>query len=308
MGKRASIKPSEAEQGGDFGFPAGAIVTITEAKWGTWEEAGEKAITKNRRAEDPALILSGEIEGDESDKERKPVFLGAGKYERLVPSDDGEFLEIAEGSSAKANSAQSNSNVFIDSLCDKKTHGKSAADEDYVNDNPISEVLVGLKFVAGGKIVKRDFSNDNEGREQKGGQRPTLVVDEILEASWLKGKTAKKSGGTVAPKKAAKPAPVEEEEGEEEETPAPKKGKVGKGAPDSGAEKAAMAAVITAFENPKYRNGIPSNRLYAATYAIVKNEDNADAIMKFVSDEAWAQDEARPWVYDGEEEKYTAVE
>lgn len=300
MGKRASIMPSKAEQGGNFGFPAGSTVTITEAAWTTWEEAGEKAITKNRKAEDPCLKLVGEIEGD--DTERPPVFLGAGKAERLEPSKDGEYLEIAEGSSAQAISGQSNANVFTTSLCDKSTHGKSALPEEKLDEDPISSLLVGLKFVAGGKVVDRKFDDDGSSDGKRVSNRPTLVADEIIEAPWLKGSSKNKSQSTGASKTVKKVKEEVEEEEEEDEKPKKKSGK------SNSAETQAEKAVLEALENPKYRKGIPSNRLYTAVLALVKEEDNADEIMEFAKDDDWAQDDKRPWEYDSKAEVYKSAE
>lgn len=313
MGKRASHKPSEAESGGNFGFPKGSIVTILEAEYSTWGEAGERAITRGRKATDPALKLVGELEGVDGDP--RTVFLGCGKSERLEPSSDGQFLEIAEGSSATAESSSCDSHVFKASIfgkpgdknCDAfKRHGKNMLNEDMLDDG-ITSALVGLKFVAGGEIIKRNFE-DSSGEQRK--ERPSLVVDEILEAPSGEGKKTKKK--TTKPvddddddeapvvKKSKKPAATDNED--EDEAPAPKKGK---GKVDSTAR--AEKFGVEALTNPKYRKGCPQSKFYVAVHNVCRDEDDADAIMKLVGDEEWAQDDARPWVYDSEEEVYKSA-
>lgn len=273
--KHLSVKPSEAEAGGNFGWPAGSTVEIIGAKWGTWEEAGEKALVGERSADDPALILEGQIEGE--DNARPPVFLSAGKAKRAVPSSDGEYLDPADGSSATAFNNQCKAYYFLESLTDKKTHGKNAMPEDQL-DNPISEVLVGLKFVVGTKKVKQPGGDKGEGT--------AMVVEEIVELPGGKKKSKKK------------------EEDQDDEDVAPKKGKGKAKADEVQDEKAAMRAVVALLENPKNRNGVPSAQLYTKVYNSVKGEDNADAIMEFVKDDEWCQDGERPWEYDSDEELY----
>lgn len=184
MGQRVSVKPKDTESGGAvIGFAVGAVVTITDARWTTWNEAGQNALKKDRDPRDPALYIEGEVEGvDEIQHE----FLSAGKHTRLQPSDDGEFLEAAEGSTATGMSDNCNAQVFINSLCDVKKHGKLAVDEDNLDDG--ISVLKNLRFVAGRVVVRR------EGLETK--TRPTLVADQIL-GSAKAGKSAGKGKGAA---------------------------------------------------------------------------------------------------------------
>ncbi len=315
MGKRASHKPSEAEKGGDFGFPKGSIVTILEAEYTTWGEAGERAITRGRKATDPALKLTGELEGVDGDP--RVVFLGAGKSERLEPSSDGQFLEITEGSAATAINANCDTAIFLNSAFGKKgdkqsaaykIHGKNTLDEDTL-ENGISNALVGLKFTAGGEIVNRNFGDaEGEGRKSK----PSLIVDEIHEAPSGKGKVKKSKAKPVdddddedetpAPKKGKKPAADDDDEDE-----APKK-KSKKGSDDDDVSPRAEKFGVKALGLPKYRKGCPQASFYKAVYNLVQDEDDSAEIMKVVGDEDWAQDDARPWMYDKDEEMYKNVE
>lgn len=293
MGKRASLKPSEADKGGNFGFPPGSIVTITDCEFTTWGEAGEKAITKGRKASDPALKLVGELEG--VDEERPPVFLGAGKSERLEPSSDGDFLEIAEGSSATAMHESSDTKIFLDTIFYKdknskayKMHGKDAIHEDKLDDG-IKAALTGLKFKAGADVVRQRRADDTAD------PKPSLICEEIIEAP---------TGGSKKSSKTSSKSKKEEPE-EEEEEPAPKKSSK-KGKSDD-VEARAEKFGVEALENPKYRKGCPSNRFYAAVHGVCRDEDDNDAIMKLVGDEDWAQDDARPWIWDKDEEVYKSA-
>lgn len=299
MGKHASLKPADAEKGGNFGFPPGSIVTITDCEATTWGEAGEKAITKGRKASDPALKLVGDIEG--VDEERPPVFLGAGKSERLEPSGDGEFFDPAEGSSAQALHTSSDTAIFLDTIfydssseAKKKAskafkmHGKDALPDSMLEDG-FKAALIGLKFKAGAEVVRQRRADDTAD------PKPSLICEEIIEAP---------TGGKKS-KTSSKSKKEEPEEEEEEETPKKKFGKKGKG--DDDTEALAEKFGVEALENPKYRKGCASNRFYTAVHAVCKDEDDADAIMKLIGDEDWAQDDARPWIWDKDEEVYKSA-
>lgn len=322
MGKRASLKPKDADKGGNFGFPPGSVVTITDCEFTTWGEAGEKAITKGRKATDPALKLVGEIEG--VDEDRPPVFLGAGKSERLEPSADGDHLEIADGSSATAVHESSDTKIFLDSIfydSDSKEgkknskaykmHGDDAL-PDSVLDDGIRAALIGLKFKAGTEVVRQRRPDDTQD------PKPSLICDEIIEKPSGKGKAKKKARPAAdedededepAPKKKTTKKPADDDDNDndaDDDDEAPKK-KTTKKTSGGSAEKAAEKAGVKALANPKYRKGCEANRFYNAVFAVVKDDDDADAIMKLVGDEEWAQDDARPWVWDSEKEVYSSA-
>ena len=268
--KHASTKPSEAEKGGGaFGFPPGSVVTIKEASWARWEDAGEKAIVKSRSGDDPALRIVGEIEG--GDGEAREVFLSAGKATRgLHPSRDGEFLDIEEGATATAIADGCNADVFLKSISDKKAHKKMAVPEE-LHDDGISAVLVGLKFVAGGIVIKRE-GLDNP-------SRPTLVADEIVELP-----------------KAARKGKAKDEDDEDDEKP--KRGrKSGGGDAEAKAEKA-MAEVL---DNPKYKKGLPVEKAWTAVFNLVREDEDKKAILALIEDEDWLTGD-RPWQVKGKGE------
>lgn len=290
MAKHASNRPSQAAPGGGgFGFPSGSQVTITEICWTTWEDAGEKAITKGREADDPCLKIVGEVEGID---EERSVHLGAGKAARNSPSRDGNFLDgegIPEGS---------NAHVFLRSVHDVKAHKKNAVPEEVTDDG--IDGLTGLVFIAGMEAVKR------EGLE--GTQRPTLVASEIVEQPKAKkgGKKKKDEDDDEEDEKPARrssKAKDEDDEDEEDEKPSrPKGGNSSKDdeeddedEDDGDAEKDAEKAVISALDSPKYRKGIPTDKLYVAVLAKVRDAKNREDIMGLVEDEKWVAARKRPW-------------
>lgn len=286
--KHASVKPSEAEGGGGIGFPTGAIVTITDAAWTTWEEAGEKALKGGREADDPALMLVGDVEGAD---EPKTEFLGAGKANRLTPSKDGEYLDVAEGSTAAALSDSCNAKVFLDSVFMKdknseayKLHKKMAVSEDALDDG-IRAAVIGLKFKVGRKVIERDFQEEGRGKP-----RPTLFAEEILEQPSGDGKPAKASSKTSSKRR---------DEDEEDEKPA--RGRSSKAEPEADEgddDTAAEKAVLEVLELPKNRKGIAVDKLWSAVYNVVKGEDNEKAVTDLVEDEKWVRHKKRPWTVD----------
>lgn len=271
--KHISVKPSEAQGGGTIGIPAGATFEITEAQWTRWEEAGESAIKKGRAPEDPALKIVADVEGADD-----PVteFLSAGKATRMEPSRDGDYLDPVEGSGAEALNPGCNAHVFLASIFTNgskkddayKRHKSDALDEGTLDDG-ISGAVVGLKGIAG--RIKID-------RESLDAGRPTLVVDEILEAPGS-GKSKSKS------KAKAK---------DEDEGPAKSKGK----STDDGFESKAEKGIVEALASPKYRKGIPLDKAWTALFNAVKEDDDARKIAAYAEDEKWLKDEDRPWTYD----------
>lgn len=305
--KHASIRPSQAEEGGGkFTIPAGSTCEITEILWTTWADAGEGALKGGRDADDPACKITVDIE----DGEETTEFLGAGKKNRLEPSSDGEFLEPVDGSGATALTKGSNSNIFFDSICDKKAHGRKAVPEDLLDDG--ISALTGLKFVAGRKKVERDIRDDGDDKGRKGAgssNRPTLVAEEILELPGKGGAKKKASRDEDEEEAPRSKRRARDEEEEEEERPAKKKAK-GKAADadEADVETAAEEAVTKALELPKFRKGLPVDKAFSAVYTLVKGEDNEKEITELIEDEKWLKAKARPWTYDKEDDVLTAAD
>lgn len=298
--RHVSNRPSEQESGGKFTFPAGSIVTINAALYKRWEEAGENAIKGDRRPEDPALALTGEIEG--SDEEPREIFLSAGKADRLEVSDDGEFLDKVEGNEdGRGLSDQCNAGIFLRNICSKKDHRKMAVPEELL-DLGISK-LAGLKFVAGATVTKREFDGEVK-------NTPSLIAQEILVLPKGGKRKAKDEDEAEekAPKKKAAAEDEDEDKDEPEEAPARSK-KAAKGddaaaaATNGKLTKAAEKALKAALDQPKYRKGIEIDKIYIAAHAQVEDEDNADEICELANDPKFYEHEDRPWEYDEKEEK-----
>ena len=275
----ASVRPSKMEEGGSFGFPAQSIVTIVEAAWATWGEAGEGALKGGfRSADDPCLKLVGEVEGSDA-VENPSEFLGAGKASKFEPSRDGEHLLGIGAINKTCNAA-----VFLTSVSDKKQQGKLAMDEALFDDNGISS-LVGLKFRVGKITVKREGLEVREGAKAP---RPTLVSEENLELP-----SGKKGGGKTSSSSGKSSGKSKKDEDEDEDTDT-----------DVDTDKLAETAVLEALDLPKYRKGLNvEDQLYTAVHNVTKAMNDLDsktrkAVMALVSDADWATDKDRPWEHD----------
>ena len=286
--RRASVRPSQADEGGDFGFPQGAVVTLTEAKWTTWDEAGEKALVGDRSGDDPCLKLTGEVEDIDDPRE---VFLSAGKASRLEPDEDGEFL-IGMGNISK----NCNANVFLASVTTREKsdpgykiakvmQGKMALSEELL-DKGIS-CLEGLKFKAGRIKITR------EGLDGDTGGRPTLISEENIE---LPGKSKGKKSTAGAKKKAK-----DEDEEEEEETDTDEEeDDEDEDDEDTEIKDAAEKAVLGLLENPKFRKGIPEEKRFVAVHNAIRDLDKKTQkkVEDLVRDEDWVGHKDRPWSFE----------
>jgi len=305
--KHASLRPSQATKGGGFGFPPGATVTITEASFVPAEEIGEKFVGGGRGPEDPVLKLVGDVEGADEPVEE---VLGCGK--QLRASKDNEFLAIPDG--VNVNSLNDNSNgfiflntVFYDPTNKKgseayKRHKDKALNEELLDDG-ITSAIVGLKFVAGREVHERNF---DDGGQRKA--RPSLVCDEILKAPKGAGKSARAADedeDEERPAKSTKRAARDEDE-DEEETPRKTKGK-GNSKDEDDADAATEKLILEALEQPKYRKGLPVDKVFTVVHNMSKELDNKKDIMELAEDEEWVKAKARPWAYDKEDDILEAV-
>ena len=280
----ASVKPSTAEEGASFGFPTGSIVTITEARWTTWGEAGEKALKGGRKADDPCLAITGEIE--DFDGDAITDHLGAGKAARYEPTKDGEHL-VGPNISKSCNAY-----VFLESVSNKKQQGKLTFDEELLDEPGVSS-LVGLKFRAGKIIIKRENLPDTDEDGVKRTPRPTLISEENIELP--SGKKSGSGGGKKSAKSASKRAAKDEDEDDDEDTD-----KDSDTDTDSDPEEIAEKAILAALDSPKYRKGISvEDQLFAAVHNTLKTMDvdkkTRAQIDAFVQDEDWLGHKKRPW-------------
>lgn len=282
--KYASVRPSQAEEGGGkFTIPAGSVATIREAMWTEWREAGESALKKGREAADPALKLVCDVDGMD---DPLTEFLGAGKATRLIPSRDGEHLEPADSSTAGAITKDCNADVFLASVCDTKTQKSMAFDERLLDDGISS--LVGLKFVAGRRIVEREMNDSTGTGKDSNKGRPTLYSQENLKLP---------KSGSASGKEREVPAPSKGRDAEPEPTRA---ARGGNGADDGAIEEAAEKAVLAALALPKYARGLDKDKAFAAVYNIVRDDPNAKVIAAKCEDVEWITGKRRPWTVDKE--------
>lgn len=279
------------------------MVTITEASWVEAQDAGEAFVSQGA-PEDPALKLVGGIEGE--DEDRAPVYLRAGKAKRgLTPSKDGEFLDIEEGSTATAISEGCNADVFLKSIDKKKqkigttTVGghKNGVDED-LHDEGISAVLVGLKFVAGAIVVKRE-GLDNV--------RPTLIAEEIVKGPKAAGGGKKKDEDDEDERPARRSSRAKKDEDDDEdddEKPVRGKKRAAKDEDDEDDdipfEAEAEKVIVEVLENPKFKKGLPVDKAWQMVFNLVRKGDPKEkvAILKLVEDNDWLKGD-RPWKVSG---------
>lgn len=292
---RISLRPSDKEQGGGaFNIAPGSECEITDAEFTTWRDAGESALKGGREADDPCIKLVMDVK-DADDP--KVVHLGLGKANRLQPSRDGEFLEPADGSSAKGLPDGANGTIFMESLTDTKAHGKKALPEEAFDDG-VRKALVGLRFLSGSVVPKREFSDDGDGRQRKG-NRPTLIAEEILE---LPGSSSKSSSRSSSKKDEDRPSRGSKKD-EDEDTRGKKRG--GKDDDEDEEEVVEQAVMGLLEENPKYRKGLPFGDAYRAVYAVVKKREDAEKLVDtYVQDEKWMQSKKRPWGVDEKNDAY----
>lgn len=298
--RRASSAPSKADRGG-FGFPAGATVTILEAAYIRAEDMGENALKGGRQADDPVLMLKGEVDGVDD-----PIIehMGCGKAERLVASDDGAYLEIPDGSTANGLSEQCNAYHFLESISDKKKHGKKTVDESVYEED--IHALAGLQFVVGKKPIVREFQDDDRDRKPA---RPVTVAEEIISGPTGPGKASKK------PKRASDEEEAEEKPrrkrpaaaDEEEEAPAPKRGKKPAPVEDAEAEEGDVEeelekVIVDLLASPKHRKGIDPDDAFNLVFTATKTHAQKKDIMAFAEEEAafgkWLKNRNRPWSID----------
>ncbi|MGH9389999.1 MAG: hypothetical protein ACRD1Z_10315, partial [Vicinamibacteria bacterium] len=216
-------------------------------------------------------------------EEPRTEHLGAGAAARNTPSRDGEYLD-GEGCPDG-----SNANVFLRSICDVKAHKKDAVPEELI-DNGIG-ALVGLEFIAGKESIKR------EGLE--GASRPTLVAAEIVSQPKAGKKKSKSKDEDDEeddkPKRRSSKASSKDEDEDEDEDEDDKEKDDDDEDDDADSEKDAEKAVIDALASPKYRKGIPTDKLYVAVLAKVRDSKNREDIMGLVEDEKWVANRKRPW-------------
>lgn len=311
-GRRLSNRPSQADKGGGkFQVPPDVEVVISDIAWDVWGSAGEGALKGGKRkANDPALRVT--VDSDDFPDGSMTEFLGCGKGAAREPSEDGEFLLAAEGSSATATAEGSNAHVFIDSACDKKVHKKNAVNEDILDDG-ISQLL-GLRFITGRKIVE-GRSIQEEGTDKTQANRPTLYVKQIVEGPTGKAPKGKSSASKRDRDKDEDDRPArsssrdrdrdedddrKKDRDRDDDRPARRSSSKDDDEPD--VVKIAEDALIDALDTPKYRKGIPIDKAFSVGFNMIREKDLAKKVIEAVGelheDEKWVGSTKRPWKID----------
>lgn len=283
---KVSLRPSDAETG----LLSDEDVTIVDALFTTWQDAGENALVGGREGDDPCLKLVLERE-DSEDEEPYVQYLSAGKANRLVPSEDGEeeadegpFVAPAEGSNAKGLGDSCNANIFLKSAV-KPANGKLKLSEAAL-DNGVRDALSGMRcHLLRVPQPKRAGLPVDEDEEQR--QHTVLTVSEIYELPGKKTKAPRTKAGTKKKVKTrTKPEPEEEEEEEEEE----------EGGDDAAVEKA--EEIITSILESK-----GEVKVTALAKLVFPKASKAGALKKeilaLVKDQYFLGEEDRPWMFDG---------
>lgn len=303
--RKFSMRLADAEDG----FLSNADVTIKEAHFGTWQEAGEKALVNGREADDPQLTIV--FEGEDG-QEFRPERFGAGKAARLVPSEDGEepaeegqgpFLIPAEDSKAAGLHKQSTAYQFLASLV-KPAKGKLKLSDDAWGDKG-TEALVGMRI----HVVRVPDPRQARGTALAEGEkeRTILVCDEIYElgGSGKAGKSAKPKKARADdddedenPKRKKKPAEDDDDDdaGDEDEAEGG----------DEDASTEAEKVVVKMLE--KAGGSLAISALAKKSFSLIAKSANKGEILELFQDEDWIGDDDRPWNVNAKKQTIESVE
>lgn len=260
-GGHVSFRMSDAEAGGLMD-DINAEVVLCEAV--TWDYMGKA---------EPAPALHLQLKAD--DGAVADQYYSAGKLERMVPSDDGNFFDPAQGSSAKGLNSNSNAFVFLASLIEK------GFPEQKIEEGGLG-AIVGT-YAHFNRIPQKSRAG-LDSAEPGARAKTVLVVTKVLKLPWeTKGKTGTATTGKTA---------------------APKAGTNGSGINDEAIEavKAVLAANGGAFTEGKTKLGMACFR------SIPSSNPNRAKILKLVPTEEFLTADGMPWVYDPEDESVTATE
>lgn len=212
---RVSMQPANAEAG--TGLLNDIDVQVMTAEWALWDYNG-------KQEESPALHL-GVIPLDaDDDAETTDIWLSAGSINRMVPSDDGDFLDRAEGSTAKGLNTNCNAYLFLESL-------EAAGFPTKRLDTEGVGLLVGLRFhLLRVPQPKRPGLQIADAEDGGGRARVAMYVSvsEIIKLPWeklkkgektaaKKSKASKSAKGAATSKRAAKDEDEDEEDDEDED-------------------------------------------------------------------------------------------
>jgi hypothetical protein len=281
-------------------------VEVVAAEWTLWNYGNDA------QPDVPFLHLT--VIADEAE-ENTELYLSAGRPDRVVPTEDGEWLVAAEGSSAKGLSNSSNAAAFLQSL------ENAGYDKDSLGSEPISQ-LVGLYFhLLRVPQPKRSGLPAAEGERERtmptcseihslpGEDRPSKKKKAGGAASGkqMSSTSKKPNGGAGASRqRAASDEDSDEDEDEEEddtdvedETESEGKAQAKAQAQGGSIRKEARAVVLNLLKAPEYRKkGVPKTKLFQLAFAALKDNPAKKKILSLMQEDDFL--ESGPWNSEGD--------
>jgi len=266
-------------------------VEVTAAEWAMWNYGNDA------QDDQPFLHLSVQADGAE---EATELYLSAGRADRLIPSDDGEWMVPSEGSSAKGLSSSCNAAAFLQSL------ENAGYDKDTLGSEPISQ-LVGLYF-----HLLRVPQPKRSGLPAAEGERERTMPT-CSEIHSLPGEPRPKKKGLAAAKSAVpqkqiktkkkEPADVEDadesDDEDEDEDEDEIQAKPGNGGAGGGVEKEAQQLLLGLLKTPEYkRKGIPKGKVFQIAFQALKDNPKKKKILAVMQQEDFIAD--GPWDASGD--------
>ena len=206
MGQRVSHRIEDRQEGGSLLGADGPVkVRFDEGKYIDKDEWNEN--WKSEGASDydyEATLFACNLypyDGDDNEEDATPQMWSCGNPNRLVPSDDGEYLEVAEGSNATGMVNSVNRALLEDSIIE------AGGSEDWLERASGFDGMVAMVERAERKVKMR-------GKEQT---LSTLLVTEIIDEPGGKAKTKKKTSKKTSARSKSKAKEEDDEEIDVEE-------------------------------------------------------------------------------------------
>lgn len=250
-GGHISLRPSDGESGG---LLDDVNATVIAAAAVTWDYNGNA---------DPGPALHIRLKDDNG--QEADQYYSAGKLERVVPTEDGEQFDPAEGSSAKGLNQNCNAFVFLSELVNKG----------FPEDKLASlGTLVGLYGHFNRVPQKQRAGLENA----DGKQRTILIVTKIHSMPWEKKGTAGKASSPSANLKSTSTASTNNG-----------------GNGNSVNDEAVAAVMALVAEGP-----VEMKKLGMQIFKSTPTSKNRAAIVKLVTTEDFITQDNAPWSFDGE--------
>lgn len=264
--RRISTRMADAESAG---LPDDIDVTVEDSVYAVRSSADYKE-EASVDADDAVPVWVLTLQPD--DGESFDLIQSCGNIKRVVPSDDGTYLERAPGNNtAKGISNTCKAFYLLESMIDCDDSVDEKANDSIKN-------LVGMKWHLLRKPAPKSWSGLAEPEPGPDGRKARARTIEtcsaILSLPWKKG------SGKSAPKK--KTEPVAQDTGDT-------------------ASDEAQEIVNDLLQEDKYKeDGIKVKSLYKLVAPAAKKSDNKDAVLELVQDDEWVGHEDRPWLVEGD--------